>query len=581
MASCVIPSATRSFRSSTAKSQGSTRGRVLDDIPNGIPIYADLTEALKQADGIPDYFIFGIAPATGMLSPVERQVVLRAIHCGMNIVNGLHEFLNDDPEFAAAAAKANVTLRDVRRPRDKMDLRVFSGRIKEVTCPRIAVLGTDCAIGKRTTATVMVEALNDRGIKAVLIGTGQTGLMQGARYGVAMDAVPSQFCAGELEATILESFEGEDPDVIFIEGQGSLSHPAYSTSSFIIRGSCPDGVVLQHAPGRKHRCDFEGMPMPTPASEIHLIETFADTKVIGLTINHEHMSDGEVSSAIVEYEEELDIPRHRRPDTITGASRRNGARGFPSNRETRINSGRLNSLLGAPRLEIDLDKIFHNAETLVTRLRDRGIAVTAVTKATLGSPEMVNAWLQAGVSGLGDSRIENIEALREGAISALTTLIRSPMLSQAERIVASADVSLNTELEVVRALSVAATKRDRNHGVVLMVELGDLREGIMPDLLIETVREVLGLPNITFKGIGTNLACRSGVSPDEANMATLSALADTIDATFGEIVEVVSGGNSANLSWALSGAEIGRNQRSPPRRSLASGRRATPPRTAP
>ncbi|MDF1660069.1 MAG: alanine racemase, partial [Verrucomicrobiales bacterium] len=194
----------------------------------------------------------------------------------------------------------------------------------------------------------------------------------------------------------------------------------------------------------------------------------------------------------------------------------------------------------------------------MTRLRDRGIAVTAVTKATLGSPEMVNAWIQAGVSGLGDSRIENIEALRGAAISAPTTLIRSPMLSQAERIVASADVSLNTELEVIRALSVAATKLDRNHGVVLMVELGDLREGIMPDLLIETVREVLRLPNITFKGVGTNLACRSGVSPDQTNMATLSALADTIDATFGQIVEIVSGGNSANLSWALSGAGIGR-----------------------
>ena len=194
----------------------------------------------------------------------------------------------------------------------------------------------------------------------------------------------------------------------------------------------------------------------------------------------------------------------------------------------------------------------------MTRLSGRGIAVTAVTKATLGSPEMVNAWLQAGVSALGDSRIENIEALQGAAISAPTTLIRSPMLSQTERIVASADVSLNTEVEVVRALSVAATKLGRNHGVVLMVELGDLREGIMPDLLVETVREVLRLPNITFKGIGTNLACRSGVSPDETNMATLSALADTIDATFGQIVEIVSGGNSANLAWALSGAEIGR-----------------------
>lgn len=194
----------------------------------------------------------------------------------------------------------------------------------------------------------------------------------------------------------------------------------------------------------------------------------------------------------------------------------------------------------------------------MTRLRDRGIAVTAVTKATLGSPEMVNAWLQAGVNGLGDSRVENIEALREADISASTTLIRSPMLSQAERIVASADVSLNTELEVIRGLSIAATKLNRNHGVVLMVELGDLREGIMPDLLIETVSEVLGLPNITFKGIGTNLACRSGVSPDETNMATLSTLADRIDKTFGPIIKTVSGGNSANLAWALGGANIGR-----------------------
>ncbi|MDF1862763.1 MAG: DUF1611 domain-containing protein [Verrucomicrobiales bacterium] len=287
---------------------GRDAGYVLDEEPNGIPIHRDLTEALEKADGFPDYFIFGIAPASGMLSPTERGIVLRAIHCGMNIVNGLHEFLNDDPEFAAAAARSNVVIRDVRRPRDKKDLRVFSGRIAEVTCPRIAVLGTDCAIGKRTTATVITRALLDRGIKAVMIGTGQTGLMQGARYGIALDAVPSQFCAGELEATILDAFEGEDPDVIFIEGQGSLSHPAYSTSSFIIRGSCPDGVILQHAPKRFYRCDFEHMPMPTPASEIHLIETFANTKVIGLTINHEHMTDGEVSSAITQYEKELEIP---------------------------------------------------------------------------------------------------------------------------------------------------------------------------------------------------------------------------------------------------------------------------------
>jgi uncharacterized NAD-dependent epimerase/dehydratase family protein len=145
-------------------------------------------------------------------------------------------------------------------------------------------------------------------VKAVLVGTGQTGLIQGARYGVALDAVPSQFCSGELEATIVEAFEGENPDVIIIEGQGALSHPAFSTSSLIIRGSRPDGVVLQHAPGRTNRCDFPQMAMPTPASEINLIQTFADTKVIGLTINHENMSDAEVSVAITRYESQLGIP---------------------------------------------------------------------------------------------------------------------------------------------------------------------------------------------------------------------------------------------------------------------------------
>ena len=287
---------------------GLDSGAVLGDKPNAIPICRDLADALAHAGSTPDYFIFGMAPASGMLSSRERGFVLEAIELGMNIVNGLHEFLNDDPVFATASALNNVEILDIRKPRAKKDLRLFSGRIADVTCPRIAVLGTDCAIGKRTTATVLMRALNARGMKAVMVVTGQTGLIQGFRYGVALDAVPSQFCAGELEAAIIEAFEGEQPDVIIIEGQGALSHPAYSTSSFILRGSCPDGVVLQHAPRRPHRCDFEQMAMPMPATEINLIETFSDTQVIGLAINHENMTDAEVSAAITRYERELGIP---------------------------------------------------------------------------------------------------------------------------------------------------------------------------------------------------------------------------------------------------------------------------------
>lgn len=287
---------------------GLDSGMLLDGAKNGIPICQDITDALMQAGHTPDCFIVGMAPASGMLSIHERSVVLEAMSHGMNIVNGLHEFLNDDPVFIAACLANQVKIVDVRKPRAKKDLRMYSGRINEVDCPRIAVLGTDCAIGKRTTATVLTKALNDQGIKAVMIGTGQTGLIQGARYGVALDAIPSQFCVGELEATIVDAFENEHPDVLIIEGQGALSHPAFSSSSFILRGSCANAVILQHAPARKTRCDFEKMPIPTPASEINLIEVFGNTQVIGMTINHENMTDVEVSDAIVQYERELGIP---------------------------------------------------------------------------------------------------------------------------------------------------------------------------------------------------------------------------------------------------------------------------------
>ena len=291
-----------------SKKSGLDSGAVLDNKPNGVPICVDLAGAIAVAGHVPDFFIFGIAPASGMLSPAERRAILEAMEHGMHIVSGLHEFLNDDPEFAAAKTAHNVTIFDVRRPRHKKDLRTFTGRISTVTCPRIAVLGTDCAIGKRTTATILTRALNEIGIKAVLVGTGQTSLIQGARYGVALDATPSQFCAGEMESTMLEAFAGDRPDVIIVEGQGALSHPAYLTSGFILRGSQPQAVILQHAPARGTRVDFADMPMPTPVTEINLIETFSDTKVIGLTINHEHMTDAEVSAAITLYEFELNIP---------------------------------------------------------------------------------------------------------------------------------------------------------------------------------------------------------------------------------------------------------------------------------
>ena len=214
--------------------------------------------------------------------------------------------------------------------------------------------------------------------------------------------------------------------------------------------------------------------------------------------------------------------------------------------------------MSSPRIEIDLEKIRHNAASLVLRLANRGISVTAVTKAVQGSPVIARALTEAGAVGVGDSRIENIEIMRRAGVATPMTLIRSPMLSQVRRVVTHADVSFNTELEVINRLSTTAKSMERMHGVVLMIELGDLREGIMPDDLLRTVRETLRFSGIALRGIATNLACRSGVSPDAENMAELSELASAVETEFGLSLDVVSGGNSANLEWALSGADTGR-----------------------
>ena len=288
---------------------GMDSGQALDGKPNGIPVLASLAEALAHAGHVPDYLIFGLAPADGLLSPVQRVVLLDGIARGMHVINGLHDFLNDDAEFVAAALLANVTITDVRRPKDKRDLKLFSGRIFDVTCPRIAVLGTDGAVGKRTTATLLVRALNDRGIKAVMVGTGQTTIMQGGKYGVALDALVPQFCSGEVENQVVAAFESEDPDVIVVEGQGALSHPAYLTSAHILRGSRPAGVIVQHAPERRVLGDFPMVAMPSVAAEVDLIESFADTRVIGITVNHEGMADdAAIGRAIDLIELDLGLP---------------------------------------------------------------------------------------------------------------------------------------------------------------------------------------------------------------------------------------------------------------------------------
>ncbi len=211
-----------------------------------------------------------------------------------------------------------------------------------------------------------------------------------------------------------------------------------------------------------------------------------------------------------------------------------------------------------PRIEIDLSKIASNARFLSNLYGVKGITVTGVTKGVCGDPRIAAVFLQNGIKNLGDSRIANLRRLREAGFKETFFLLRAPALSEVEEAIEVADVSLNTEIEIIRKISKFALKRKKRHKIILMVELGDLREGILPRELEEVVEEVLLLEGVELSGIGTNLSCFGGVKPDRSKMEELSQLAQRIEERFELKLEYVSGGNSACYSWLISAENVGK-----------------------
>lgn len=204
-----------------------------------------------------------------------------------------------------------------------------------------------------------------------------------------------------------------------------------------------------------------------------------------------------------------------------------------------------------PRIEVNLAKIAHNAEILLKLYGSKGIELMGVTKGVCGSPEIAQVLVGKGMQMLGDSKVKNLKRMQDAGVHAEFVLLRSPALSEIERVIQTVDVSLNSELIVIRQLSEMALKHHVNHKVILMIEMGDLREGILPENLVAVVREVLQLKGISLVGIGANFACFGGVKPTEDKMKQLSSLATEIETEFNIILPYVSGGNSANYSWFI------------------------------
>jgi predicted amino acid racemase len=209
--------------------------------------------------------------------------------------------------------------------------------------------------------------------------------------------------------------------------------------------------------------------------------------------------------------------------------------------------------MSSPTLTIDLDKIEHNARTLVRLCQTHGIQVTGVTKCVCGNPEVARAMLRGGVAGIADSRLPNIYRLHAAGVEAVGMLLRLPALSAVEEVVAAVQVSLNSELSVLRALSAAAVRRGLVHEVVLMLDLGDLREGVWVDDFIPLAREASALPGIRIKGVGGNLACFGGVVPSADNMRVLVEQAEAVEALLGARLDWISGINSSGLELIAAG----------------------------
>jgi uncharacterized NAD-dependent epimerase/dehydratase family protein len=286
---------------------GKDAGELLDGKNRDIPVFATMDAALDQLENI-DYLIIGVATVGGRLPKNMLALIYDAVEKGISVVNGLHEYLNDKPDLVALAANTGAQLIDIRKPKSRADLHFWDGAIFNVTAPIVAVIGMDCAMGKRTTARMLKQACNAEGMKAEMIYTGQTGWLQGGKYGFIFDSTLNDFVSGELEHAIVSCWKDTQPDMLFLEGQSSLRNPSGPCGLELLISGNAKQVVLIFAPKRKY-FDNEAHwgEIPSVASEIELIQKIG-SKVIAVAINTENCTDQEAYAYQKEYTASLGMP---------------------------------------------------------------------------------------------------------------------------------------------------------------------------------------------------------------------------------------------------------------------------------
>lgn len=292
-----------------SKYAGMDPGMVFSNKKTDIAIFASIKEALEQIPKKPDYCVIGVAPMGGKLSGSLEATIKEAIKAGISIVSGLHNLLCDNPVLVALAKEHGVELIDIRKPKTYGELSTWTGAISSITTPRIAVIGTDCSVGKRTTSGLLLDLCRSHNIRAEMIYTGQTGWLQNMNYGFILDATLNDFVAGEFEKAIIKCDEEAKPDLMILEGQSGLRNPAGPCGAEYLCSAGAHYVILQHAPSRTHYLfdSAKQHKIPDLRDEIALIAYYG-AKVIAITLNASGLSQEEAHAIKIQLQEQTKLP---------------------------------------------------------------------------------------------------------------------------------------------------------------------------------------------------------------------------------------------------------------------------------
>jgi uncharacterized NAD-dependent epimerase/dehydratase family protein len=274
---------------------------------DGLPVVASVNDALCFN---PNTALVGVATSGGRFPPAWRDLIRSAISKGLDVENGLHEFLNRDEELRDLAARHNVELRDLRTP--PADLNVPTGANLDVPARIVATVGSDCAIGKKTVALELDLEARRRGIRSQFVPTGQTGIAI-AGWGIAVDAVIADFLAGAAERLVVEGHARGGEELLVVEGQGSLVHPHYSGVTLgLLHGSVPHALVLCHMAGATEIDDLPGHPLPSLAELVELYERASlparRARVVAVALNTRALDEDAARAAAARAEAETGLP---------------------------------------------------------------------------------------------------------------------------------------------------------------------------------------------------------------------------------------------------------------------------------